>query len=176
MNASQAALVNKFASEPLEQSEMWVGDNYFSKIQIAFNKIQAFISSILRSHTTLAWRRRQSWCAIWETMVSSGKIHILFLYFKRRQDTTTRTNWKTAIDCLLLGMSMQTSRMKWQDSDSLEEKWRWGMFHLTFEMSYSLQLFSIFMHEYYNWGKIGICCTDIAPAGKTGSKQWSCDG
>ena len=30
MNASQAALVNKFASEPLEQSEMWVGDNYFN--------------------------------------------------------------------------------------------------------------------------------------------------
>ena len=26
MNASQAALVDKFASEPLEQSEMWVGD------------------------------------------------------------------------------------------------------------------------------------------------------
>ena len=25
MNASQAALVDKFASEPLEQSEMWVG-------------------------------------------------------------------------------------------------------------------------------------------------------
>lgn len=32
MNASQAALVNKFASEPLEQSEMWVGDKYFEQI------------------------------------------------------------------------------------------------------------------------------------------------
>ena len=32
MNASQAALVNKFASEPLEQNEMWVGDNDFNQI------------------------------------------------------------------------------------------------------------------------------------------------
>ena len=68
MNASQAALVNKFASEPLEQSEMWVGDHVLSKFQ-------AIISFIFRSHTILAWKRLQSWCAIWGTMVSSGKIH-----------------------------------------------------------------------------------------------------
>ena len=53
MNASQAALVNKFASEPLEQSEMWVGDNVLSKIQ-------PFISFIFRSPTILAWKRLQS--------------------------------------------------------------------------------------------------------------------
>ena len=33
MNASQAALVNKFASEPLEQKEMWVGDNDINEIK-----------------------------------------------------------------------------------------------------------------------------------------------
>ena len=33
MNASQAALVEKFASEPLEQSEMWVGDLILKKFQ-----------------------------------------------------------------------------------------------------------------------------------------------
>ena len=33
MNASQAALVDKFASEPLEQSEMWVGDCILIEVQ-----------------------------------------------------------------------------------------------------------------------------------------------
>ena len=32
MNAPQSALVDKFASEPLEQSEMWVGDIILSHI------------------------------------------------------------------------------------------------------------------------------------------------
>ena len=32
MNAPQSALVDKFASEPLEQSEMWVGDIILSQI------------------------------------------------------------------------------------------------------------------------------------------------
>ena len=37
-----------------------------------------------------------------------------------------------ADNCLQIGMSTRTSKMKWHDSDSLEEKWRWGIFGFVF--------------------------------------------
>ena len=66
MNDSQAALVQKFASEPLEQSEAWVCCTFFSFFR--WTSCWAF-----RSLGILASRKLQNSCAILGTMACSGR-------------------------------------------------------------------------------------------------------
>ena len=67
MNDSQAALVQKFASEPLEQSEAWVCCCFFLQLY-RWSSCWAF-----RSLGILALRKLQNSCAILGTMACSGR-------------------------------------------------------------------------------------------------------
>ena len=62
--------------------------------------------------------------------------------------------------CIWSGMSMQTSRMKWHDSVSSEEKWRWGNF-LAFSTLHSQIYNPLTNLQSSHLIRPGYCCTEF---------------